>query len=69
MATSFLADRAYDDQGLLVPRKLPNSVIKDQQAVLERVRQLLTTGMVTTYSGTVVPAKARSILEQSRDLL
>ena len=29
VATCFLADRAYDDDGLLVPRKLPNSVIKD----------------------------------------
>ena len=28
VATCFLADRAYDDEGLLVPRKLPNSVIR-----------------------------------------
>ncbi len=62
VATSFLADRAYDDQGLLVPRKLPNSVIKDKQAVLARVRQLLATGMVTTYSGAQIPVTARSIL-------
>lgn len=62
VATSFLADRAYDDQALLVPRKLPNSVIKDKQAVLERVRQLLSTGLVTTYNGTRIPIKARSIL-------
>lgn len=62
VATSFLADRAYDDQGLLVPRKLPNSVIKDKQAVLARVRQLLDTGMVTTFSGAQIPVAARSIL-------
>jgi len=30
VASTFLADRAYDDEGLLVPRKLPNSVIKDE---------------------------------------
>src|SRR3954451_11259940 len=29
VATTFLADRAYDKSGLLVPRRLPNSVIHD----------------------------------------
>ncbi|MBI5278384.1 MAG: 5-oxoprolinase subunit PxpA [Burkholderiales bacterium] len=62
VATTFLADRAYDDQGLLVPRKLPDSVIKDEQAVLKRVRQLLREGTVTTYSGATLGATARSIL-------
>lgn len=62
VATTFLADRAYDDQGLLVPRKLPDSVIKDEQAVLARVRQLLQTGTVTTYSGATMAMRARSIL-------
>jgi UPF0271 protein len=62
VATSFLADRAYDDQGLLVPRKLPDSVIKDEATVLRRVRQLLETGTVTTYSGTTLTMPVRSIL-------
>lgn len=62
VATTFLADRAYDDQGLLVPRKLPDSVIKDTDAVLARVRKLLRTGTVTTYSGGTLPMRARSIL-------
>ena len=62
VATSFLADRAYDDQGLLVPRKLPNSVIHDEAEVLRRVRHLLQTGTVTTYSGGSIPMLARSIL-------
>ena len=51
VATTFLADRAYDDEGLLVPRKLPDSVIKDEAAVLARVRRLLDDGTVLTYSG------------------
>src|ERR1700760_1027599 len=38
VATTFLADRAYDDEGLLVPRRLPDSVIHDETAVIERVR-------------------------------
>ena len=62
VASTFLADRAYDDQGLLVPRKLPDSVIKDETAVLARVRQLLAEGTVTTYSGATIPMKAKSIL-------
>lgn len=62
VATTFLADRAYDDEGLLVPRKLPNSVLKDEETVLQRVRQLLKTGTVTTYSGGTLPVQARSIL-------
>ena len=41
VATTFLADRAYDRSGLLVPRRLPNSVIHDEAKVLERVRQVL----------------------------
>jgi 5-oxoprolinase (ATP-hydrolysing) subunit A len=62
VASTFLADRAYDDQGLLVPRKLPDSVIHDEAAVLARVRPLLRDGTVTTYSGATRPMTARSIL-------
>ena len=60
--TTFLADRACDDDGLLVPRKLPDSVIHDQGAVLARVRQLLEEGTVTSYSGRKIPMRAHSIL-------
>lgn len=62
VASTFLADRAYDDEGLLVPRKLPNSVIKDESTVLERVRRLLAEGTVVTYGGAVLAMRARSIL-------
>jgi UPF0271 protein len=62
VASTFLADRAYDDQGLLVPRKLPDSVIKDEATVLQRVRRLLAEGTVLAYGGAVLPMKARSIL-------
>jgi UPF0271 protein len=62
VATTFLADRAYDDEGLLVPRKLPDSVIKDETAVLARVRRLLQDGTVVTYSGHSIAMPMRSIL-------
>jgi len=62
VATTFLADRAYDDEGLLVPRKLPDSVIKDEASVLARVRRLLDDGTVVTYSGKTLAMPVRSIL-------
>lgn len=60
--TTFLADRACDDDGLLVPRKLPGAVIHDRGAVLARVRQLLEEGTVTSHSGRKIPMRAHSIL-------
>ncbi|HEX7892231.1 MAG TPA: 5-oxoprolinase subunit PxpA [Ramlibacter sp.] len=62
VASTFLADRAYDDEGLLVPRKLPDSVIKHPAKVLTRVRQFLREGTVTTYGGGTLRMQARSIL-------
>jgi UPF0271 protein len=62
VAGAFLADRAYDDEGLLVPRKLPGSVIKDEAAVLARVRRLLQDGTILTYNGKPLAMPVRSIL-------
>jgi UPF0271 protein len=62
VATTFLADRAYDDESLLVPRRLPKSVIDDEGAVLARVRRLLRDGVVETYGGKEIPMRAHSIL-------
>jgi len=62
VATTFLADRAYDDDCLLVPRKVDGSVIKEPAAVLRRVRQLLEEGTVTALSGKVLRVPAHSIL-------
>lgn len=62
VATTFLADRAYDKNGLLVPRKLPDSVIKEPGKVRERVRQFLDDGTVTCYSGERINIDACSIL-------
>jgi UPF0271 protein len=65
LATTFLADRAYDDEGLLVPRRLPRSVIHDRDDVLERVRRLLSAGEVVSYSGAVLKTRPHSILLHS----
>jgi 5-oxoprolinase (ATP-hydrolysing) subunit A len=62
VANTFLADRAYDDEGNLVSRKLEGAVIKDRVAVLERVTQLLERGTVTTITGKRLKLAAQSIL-------
>ena len=60
--TTFLADRACGDDGLLVPRKLPGAVIHERDAVLARVRQLLEEGIVTSVTGKKIPMRVHSIL-------
>ena len=62
VASAFLADRAYGDDGLLVPRKLPGAVIKEEAAVLARVRRLLQDGTILTHSGKSLAMPVRSIL-------
>ena len=62
VATSFLADRAYDDQGALVSRKLPGAVVHDEQQVLQRVMQVLQDRTVTSITGRVRPMRVQSIL-------
>lgn len=63
--TLFLADRAYDERGQLVPRGIPGSVIKDEQAVRARVKQFLQQGTVTTFEGKTLAIRARSVLIHS----
>lgn len=62
VATTFLADRAYDDDGLLVPRRLPGSVIHDRGAVIERVRRMLDRGEVVTSNEKPLKMRPQSIL-------
>lgn len=62
VATTFLADRAIGDDGLLVPRKLPGAVIHEPAAVLERVRLLLAEGVVITHAGQRLALRPHSIL-------
>jgi UPF0271 protein len=60
--TTFLADRACDEHGLLIPRQLPDSVIHDPETVLARVRQLLEDGTVISYDGKKIGMRVHSIL-------
>jgi len=62
VAGIFLADRAYDDAGLLVSRKQPGSVVTDPEAIAARVRLVATEGTVLSITGKPLAADARSIL-------
>lgn len=64
-ANLFLADRAYDKQGQLVPRKTAGALIKDQAAVVARVRRLLDDGTIATIDGGTLHVDVQSILVHS----
>lgn len=61
----FLADRAYDGDGQLVPRSRPGAVIKDLEAVRHRVTRAVSEGLVDTIEGSTRSVTAQSILVHS----
>jgi 5-oxoprolinase (ATP-hydrolysing) subunit A len=54
-------DRAYNEDGTLVSRKLPNSVLTDPDTVVKRITQFIETGTMPTYEGGAVKIDAQSI--------
>ncbi len=56
------ADRAYDDRGLLVSRRLPGAVIHDPEVVIERVLGMVRDGAITSQSGLRLPVAIDSVL-------
>jgi UPF0271 protein len=61
----FLADRAYDARGRLVPRGQAGALVKDEASVRARVRRFLIEGSVEAIDGSVISMPARSILVHS----
>lgn len=59
--TEAFADRAYTDQGTLVPRGQEGAVITDPDAVVERSVGLARSGTVLSRSGERIPVRARSL--------
>lgn len=55
------ADRAYDDNGLLVPRSQKGSVLHDVDAVIARLRLLQNEGVLETMSGKRIALKADTL--------
>ncbi|WP_326731092.1 LamB/YcsF family protein [Streptomyces phaeochromogenes] len=61
VVTEAFADRAYTDEGTLVPRGRDGAVITDPNAVVERSVALARSGVVTSHSGRDIPVRARSL--------
>ncbi len=59
--TEAFADRAYTEQGTLVPRGQDGAVVTDAEAVVERSVGLARAGLVTSRSGARVEVRARSL--------
>lgn len=55
------ADRAYNDDGTLVSRKLPGAVLHDTDEAIERTIQMAKEGTVRSISGKIIPIKADSV--------
>lgn len=55
------ADRAYNEDGSLVSRRLPGAVLHDAEQVAERMLQLVRTGELASITGRPVRLQADSI--------
>ena len=55
------ADRAYTDQGTLVPRKIAGSVLHDIDIVVKRVVKMVRDHTVISIDGNEVPIQAQTI--------
>ena len=57
----FFADRAYNDDGTLVSRKITGSVLHDTKMVIERVLKMVKDKEVITISGKTIPITAHTV--------
>jgi len=61
VVTEAFADRAYTDEGTLVPRTEDGAVVADPETVVERSVGIARDGSVVAHSGLRVPVRARSL--------
>lgn len=57
-----IADRAYLDDGRLVPRSEPGAVIHDQDEIAARTVRMVSEGSITSVGGVEIPLSADTIL-------
>ncbi|WP_223863189.1 LamB/YcsF family protein [Streptomyces sp. 5-10] len=57
-----VADRAYRDDGTLVPRSEPGAVIHDPGEIAERTVRMVTEGVVRTVGGRDLPVECDTVL-------
>lgn len=60
-ASEVFADRAYNDDGTLVSRKLPGAMIKDRDLAISRVVRMVKEGLVTSVNGNDIAIRADSV--------
>jgi len=61
VAREIYADRAYDDSGNLVSRKLPGAVLHDAEQAAERVARMIGEQAITSISGRKIAVRIDSI--------
>lgn len=61
VVTEAFADRAYTEEGTLVPRTEDGAVVTDPDTVVERSVSIARDGTVTAHSGRPIPVRARSL--------
>jgi 5-oxoprolinase (ATP-hydrolysing) subunit A len=61
VAREGFADRAYQDDGALVPRARPGAVIDDPEAAADRAVRMVTQGLVTTITGKTIPLRVDTL--------
>ena len=61
MEIEVFADRAYEDNGLLMSRKKPGSVIHDAGAAVENVLTMIRKQGITTGSGKFMPTRVDTV--------
>lgn len=61
VAQEVFADRAYNDDGTLVNRRLPGAFIQDREEALRRVKRMVLEGKATSISGNEIDIVADSI--------
>ncbi len=61
VASEIYADRAYTDDGRLVPRNQPHALIHDPQVAAERVARMVVSGRIVAHSGKEIAVPIRSV--------
>jgi UPF0271 protein len=61
MAREIYADRAYDDTGNLVSRKLPGAVLHDPEGAAARVLAMVREGAIISNSGKRIPVSIDTV--------
>ncbi len=57
-----IADRAYEDDGTLVPRSQPGAVIHDPATIVDRTIRMVCEGIIESASGVKLPVVADTVL-------